>query len=214
VNLNWTPASTVTVYRATDPKGPYQQFSASSDTSYTDTDVNDGTTYYYNVESSETAGGPVPVTPQPPFVESFTTLAGLRNDFSGYVGMAIRVGANPVTVYALGRLMVAGNNGVHDVRVVDASNNSLVAAVGINMSGGTPNSFVYNTLLTPVTLTASADYYVVSLESLGGDQWHDDGTTLATSGVASVTDSVNGSGVNFTTHSPNTTYGPLDFLYF
>jgi hypothetical protein len=220
VNLNWTPASTVTVYRATDPnRTNYQQLtSASSDTSYTDPDVNDGTTYYYLVEGNGSYGygGPASVTPQPPFVESFITLAGLRNDLSGYVGMAIRVGAaNPVTVYALGRLMVAGNNGVHEVRVVDASNNSVVAAVGINMAGGTPNSFVYNTLLTPVTLTAGADYYVVSAEVSGGDQWHDDATTLATSGIASVTDSVfSFDGVNFITHSTNATYGPLDFLYF
>src|SRR5262249_20801535 len=42
-------------------------------------------------------------------------LGKLRNDYSGWVGMEVVVGASPVTVTQLGRMMASGNSGTHTV---------------------------------------------------------------------------------------------------
>ena len=62
VNLNWSPStSTVTgynIYRATTSKGPYSRINSSlnTDTSYTDSTVSSGTTYYYAATSVDSTG--------------------------------------------------------------------------------------------------------------------------------------------------------------
>src|SRR5205814_476917 len=50
-----------------------------------------------------------------------TVLGPVRNDYSGWVGMQIVVGADPLTVSQLGRMMAPGNTGTHTVKLVKAS---------------------------------------------------------------------------------------------
>src|SRR4051812_29003657 len=88
------------------------------------------------------------------------TLGTLHSDFTGYAGMQVVVGASPITVTALGRMMVSGNTGTHTVKLVKASDGSDVTggSVTISMSGGTAGQYRYATLASPVTLSAGATY--------------------------------------------------------
>ncbi len=143
------------------------------------------------------------------------TLGTLRNDFSGWVGMLIQVGSSSTTVNSLGRMMVSGNTGTHLVKIVDTSGTDVSgASVSVAMSGGTPGSFVYGNLASPVTLNAGATYYVLSQETSSGDQWYDVNSTIQTTGIASELSAVyfyNGSYI--TLGSAGHTYVPLDFTY-
>ncbi|MEO6567317.1 MAG: Calx-beta domain-containing protein, partial [Opitutaceae bacterium] len=102
------------------------------------------------------------------------TLVGLRNDYSGWVGMQIVVGVNPLTVSQLGRIMAPGNTGTHTVKLVRASDGFDVTggAATVTMGGGTLGQFSYGTLASPVTLSAGATYWLVSQEVDGGDSWY------------------------------------------
>jgi hypothetical protein len=222
VDVSWDTVSGADHYivlRGIAP-GPESVVGQTTGLTYSDDSVTDGTTYYYDMLAYQgtavvgaASSSPPSVTPQPPFVTSFNTLGGVLNNFGGFIGMAVLVGGTPVTVYALGRLMVTGNNGSHELRMVDGSNNSTLGSVLVNMAGGTVGSFVYGRLTSPITLAANATYFIVSAEQNGGDGWHDPGTTLLTTNVATVTSSVVGDGVNFTQDFPGRAYVPLDFLY-
>ncbi|HWW78116.1 MAG TPA: fibronectin type III domain-containing protein, partial [Steroidobacteraceae bacterium] len=79
-SLTWSASSGATSYhvkRATTSGGPYTQVGAPTSTSYTDTSLTNGTTYYYVVTAVDSAGESVtssqasatpaaPVTPPPP----------------------------------------------------------------------------------------------------------------------------------------------------
>ena len=63
------------------------------------------------------------------YVTAVGGLGSLRNNYSGWVGMQIQVAGNPVTVSQLGRMMAAGNTGMHTVKLVKASD-------GLDVPGG------------------------------------------------------------------------------
>ena len=139
----------------------------------------------------------------------------LRNDYAGWVGMTLTIGASPLTVNSLGRVCVAGNAGTHAVKFVSAATGTDVpgSQVSVNMAGCTAGQFVYVTQPSPVTLSAGAAYYLVSQEVAGGDQWYDHGA-IATSTAAAVTNSVWLNGSTWTTEvGPNTSYVPPNFTY-
>jgi hypothetical protein len=146
-----------------------------------------------------------------------SVLGPIRNDYSGWAGMQIVVGANPLTVSQLGRMMAPGNTGTHTVKLVKAADGLDVpggsAAVGMN--GGTPGQFRYGALSSPVTLTAGTTYLVLSQETAGGDTWHDYYTTLTTTAVA-VNNAVawgTGPGAWNTYPAGNQSFVPVDFKY-
>jgi predicted transglutaminase-like cysteine proteinase len=161
------------------------------------------------------------------------TFGPVRNDYDGYIGMKIVVGSSPITIVSLGRISVTGNNGTHQLKIVDASAGSdedsgsiyyvyhpgvdvVGGSTNVNMAGGTPGTFVYANLPTPITLNANTPYYILSLETNGGDAWYDHaGTTAQTTAVASLTNAVYGTGSPYAVKndSTGTMYGPLDFKY-
>ncbi|MBL9212134.1 MAG: S8 family serine peptidase, partial [Opitutaceae bacterium] len=53
----------------------------------------------------------------------------IRNNYSGWVGMQLTIGASPVTVTELGRIMASGNSGTHTVKLVKVSD-------GLDVPGG------------------------------------------------------------------------------
>src|SRR6476620_5141382 len=79
---------------------------------------------------------------QTAFVTS-ATLGTTRNDFNGWLGMKFTVGANPITVTALGRMYLNANTGTHTVKLIDASSKANVpnGAVSISMVSGTAGQF-------------------------------------------------------------------------
>jgi hypothetical protein len=109
----------------------------------------------------------------------------LRNDFTGWVGMKVTVGASALTVSSLGRICVANNAQIHTVKFVNASTGSDVAgaSASVNMAGCTAGQFVYSSI-SPLTLPAGTSYYLVTQETQNGDSWYDQGTVSATTDAA------------------------------
>ena len=140
------------------------------------------------------------------------------NFYDGYVGMKVVVGSEPITVTALGRMMLAGNHGTHPLKLVRMSDGSDVAggSASVTMTGGTVGQFRYASLATPVVLAAGTAYYVVSLETAGEDNWSfvfdtyvtTTAAALESSGVYGV-----GPGAWFEAGSAGQTFGPVDFKY-
>ena len=139
----------------------------------------------------------------------------LRNDFNGWLGMKITVGASPITVTSLGRMFYTGNNGTHSLKVVFASNGADVPGGGasLNMSGGTAGQFKY-ALLSGLTLAANTSYYVVSLEASGGDKWATDNTQVTPTTAATCDGAILSKPGGWTFRLPaNTTFGPVNLVY-
>jgi hypothetical protein len=146
------------------------------------------------------------------------TLGTPRNSYNGFAGMKITVGANPVTVTALGRLEVSGNTGTHTVKLVNAVGGTDVTggSVSVTMSGETAGDFTYATLSSPVVLAAGSSYYLVSQETFGGDQYYGaEDTTVTTTAVATEVSGVYGAGGGAWSFNGDAgqTYGPVDFQY-
>lgn len=182
-----------------------------------------------NVEYSGSSSTSTPTstptpTPTTGVTTSFTTVVNLgsevRNDFGDYVGMKITVGGSSVNVKQLGRYFVSGNSGTHTLKIIRDSDKADLGSVSLNMSTGTADSlgFKYAALATPVTLLASTAYYIVSLESNGGDQWYG-----RTSGGLPLLTTTSVATVNYGIYYYNSTwnsmgsmgrcYVPLNFKY-
>jgi hypothetical protein len=151
------------------------------------------------------------------FVES-TVLGSLRNNFSGWVGMAIQVGSAEIKVTALGRTMLTPSAQEHVVKIVRPAGEDGVdlGSVTIPPSAAT-SGFAYATLSQTVTLLPSQTYYVVSHEVAGGDSWHDAlGTALTTTDVATVISAVFNadSDPRYVLNDAGDSFGPVDFKYF
>jgi len=142
-----------------------------------------------------------------------TNLGTIRNNFSGWVGGALMVGPNQITVTSLGRIFAPGNTGTHIVKLVTTDGVDVPGgSVAIPMLGGTPGAFTYNNLPGLVSLSPNTTYYLLSQEVSGGDQWYDMDTTVQTSGVATLTGGAYGTPYTAVV-SPNRMYGPLDLRY-
>ncbi|MBV9746956.1 MAG: Ig-like domain-containing protein, partial [Acidobacteriia bacterium] len=142
----------------------------------------------------------------------------LRNNFSGWVGMSITVGPNPLVVSSLGRYVASGNTAVHSLKLVDGTANADIAGAvtSINTASATANAFVYGLLPSPVTLNPNATYYIVSQEVTGGDQWYDYLTTTATTTAdATLSGAAYGTGAPYSLayNSAGELFGPVDFQY-
>jgi hypothetical protein len=153
----------------------------------------------------------------PAFVLNYQHDPVLRNNYSGFVGMALTTATNPVNVSAVGRVCVAGNTQSHTVKFVNALTGLDVpgGSASVNMNNCTSGRFVYTTLPGgPLSLAANTAYYLVTQETSGGDQWYDLGTTVQTTNVASVTSAVYSSATGYVSFgTAGHTYGPVDFQY-
>jgi len=140
-----------------------------------------------------------------------------RNNFTGSVGMQFTVGATPLFVTALGRIDIAGNAGIHVVKLVRASDGTDVPGGAATVSlpaGGSAGQFVYAPLPSPVALAANTAYYLLSLETGGGDQFYDAGPVTATSAVTVNSAVVFWPGVGFqSVGRPNFSFGPVNLIY-
>ena len=140
----------------------------------------------------------------------------LRNDFGGWVGMKLALGANSLTVSSLGRICVAGNSQTHTVKFVNAGNGLDVpgGSTSVNMAGCVAGQFVYGAPGSSFTLQANAAYYLVSQEINGGDQWYEAGA-ISTASDAAVSNSVFSSDSSNwnSAYWANTSYVPPNFKY-
>lgn len=149
-----------------------------------------------------------------PFITG-ATVGTLRSDYSGDVGFRVRIGANPVTVTALGRWVVAGNAGTHTL-VLTTWAGTAVASASLDTAGKTAGAFAYVDLAAPVTLDAATDYAVGSGETSGGDQWYGDDTTVTSTAVAEVIQAAHrdaGTTPWLSAANGLRSFGPASFLY-
>jgi 6-phosphogluconolactonase (cycloisomerase 2 family) len=164
---------------------------------------------------SITVSNGVPPQSGKPIITGFTG-SKLRNDFTGGEGMKFTVGAQPLTVTALGRIYIAGNTGSHVVKLVRASDGMDVpgGAVTITLPSGNPGNFVYGLLPSPVTLDANGVYYLVSFETSGGDQFYDLSSVTATTEIT-ITNGVGYQpGIGFIpVGGPNSSFVPVNMLH-
>jgi|SRR5687767_9665972 len=172
------------------------------------------------------------VPPQPtdlPFVKSFdlgTPRTDPANPFTGWVGMTILVGADPITVTQLGRIMLTASTAAHDIKLVqpagpsggvDLGTVTIPPSAAIMPSASNPG-FAYATLQPTVVLLANTEYYVVSHETTPGDVWHNFDTTVTPVdvNVAQVRSGVFNDDNNPAYQpagGPGNTYGPVDFKH-
>ena len=231
-----TAVSGYVVHRGITPNGTYSDDYPDTfpvpftQTTYADLNVTDGTIYYYIVSIVDSTGTDLnysAVASAMPFsLTKFVTppvVVGTIRDlnhgaFTGLVGVQIQVGASPVTVRMLGRLVAPGNGKPHPMTILDTSSNVLGTAT--IPAGGTEGTFVYAALdAGSATLAAGTTYFVVSAEdnTNGGDAFfdvdstrqHDRSVAAITAAVTKVTGATTfsqGAGAN---HDP----GPLDFQY-
>lgn len=147
-----------------------------------------------------------------PWVTSIRPSSTNRNDYSGWVGMRILTGDSPVWVTRLGRWVLSGNSGSHTVKLVTASTGVDVSggSVSVNTSGASTNRFLYADLASPIQLAANTAYYLVSLETNGGDRWYQNDTVVSPGPGLTVTHAAHGSGGSFwTSGTVNNGYGPV-----
>jgi RHS repeat-associated protein len=128
----------------------------------------------------------------------------------------MQIGGQAVTVTSLGRYCAQGNSLSHELRLIQRSNNGLIASATVSMSGCTEGQTKYATLASPVTLSPNTAYVLVSYE-VGADKFHDyNGTTLTTTSVATVVHGIyttDGGQTWGAAGSTGNSYVPVDFQY-
>ncbi|MGA2712969.1 MAG: discoidin domain-containing protein [Bryobacteraceae bacterium] len=175
--------------------------------------VSSGQTFTINSTGGTGGGSPPPAGT--PFVTGYALgRQAVRNDFTGWVGTSLTVGASPLTVTALGRACLPGNSNSHTVKFVNAAGGTDVpgGSASVNMAGCTAGQFVYSSI-SPITLPVGGAWYLVSQETSGGDGWYDQGAVAATN-VAAVNSAVYSyNGAWYPIGSANTSYVPPNFQY-
>ena len=144
-----------------------------------------------------------------------TTLGALRNNFSGWLGMAVTIGNTPVSVTQLGRMVAPGNTGVHALKIVTSAGKDIVGSLtSVNTSGAASGAFTYSKLNSPVTLEANTTYYIISQETTGGDQWYDLNSIQTSTVAAEITGVWSTDGATYNVYgSGDQAYVPVDFQY-
>ena len=212
VELTWTYLSTenITGFRVDVTGGDADAVPplGASARSVTVTGLTNGTLYTFSVVAERgtdaSAAAIIQATPGvTSFVKDDPPITGMaRNNYSGFVGMEIMVGPNPIRVTQLGRIVAPSNSGVHQVKIVSpvttpegqpvdgidvVSTNVTTIA---QLDGSNIGKFEWTPLPQPVTLEANKIYFVVSAEMTGGDLWYEQ-QPLQTTAVAALLFSTN-----------------------
>jgi len=190
---------------------------------YEDHSVTNGITYHYVVSATTEAGtsafsGDIEATPKSnfgPFVTDF--VAGTpRPGEDSWFGFAFVANVPGVTVQKLGRFYGPSNSGAHDMILIDAASLQILGKATVDLASEELDGFKYAAVIPPAPLNMNDEYYILSLESLGGDDFLTQDTTVITNAEASVTNAIDSAPplVAFTpAGGPDHVYGPLNFQY-
>lgn len=208
VHLTWTFPSTAdaTGFRITVSGGPFDvppPLDASARLADV-TGLTNGITYTFSVVTERGTDASIAVTTTAtPGINSFVDddppiFGTVRNNYTGWVGMEIMVGPNPLIVTQLGRIVAATNSGSHVVKIVSPATTPLpgqpVAGIDVVSANVTTvavvnqsnvGKFAWAVLTQPVTLQPNTIYFVVSSETDGGDLWFQE-QALPTTAAASL----------------------------
>ncbi len=191
---------------------------------YLDEDgVTNGVTYHYvirarNPEKMSDFSGDIEATPHSPFgpfVKDFTP-GTVRAGEDSWFGIGFTVVAPGVTVQKLGRLYRTGNNGMHEMRIIDAATMQTLGTATVTPASEPLNGFRYGNLPSGVPLTVNHSYFVLSREKTGGDNFLTQDTMLTeTRTEAMVTHVVESLALVAFSATPATarSFGPVNFQY-
>ena len=149
-----------------------------------------------------------------PFIASVSaSSASLTSAGPTWSGMAIRVGAAPLTVTSLGRIYVPGNTGTHTLKIVDADTGADLpgASVDVTMAPPAFTQFVYGDLPAAVTLAPGHLYYVATGETSGDLLYA--AAMVQTTAAATVVGAASYRRTWVVDAGQNQTLGPVDFRY-
>lgn len=156
----------------------------------------------------------------PSSTEWMTAVSGgtPRSDYSEPLGCCFDVGGSPITVTHLGRWIISGNNQIHTVSLGTGTTGfplSVLGSVSVDTTLGTPGTFLYTALGSPVTLSASTRYVIVSSETAFLDSWLNAFSfTFATNAAAPLSGSVFTGGGNLVVSAGDgASYIPCSFKF-
>lgn len=191
---------------------------AADKTGHTDLNRVNGTTYYYRLkEDSSLPSEEVSATPSAaalvPFVTSFMPTF-VQTTLTGWYGMELVVGANPIRVKGLGRAFAPGNSQIHVIKIVDAAGTDVPNGfTSVSMAGGVDGEIRYGPLATPVMLNPGSTYIIVCQETAGMDGFYNHDLMFQTTDAAVVQSAIKG-GPPYIADNPGVhTYGPVSFQY-
>jgi len=232
VTFAWSPASGASQYRLTVGsalgQGSVTNVTLTGTSQLVSGIPTDGRTLYVRLQTCANSSWQAPLdytyqtaATQAPPDRTFVTakqLGTLLNNFQGWVGMQLQVGASPLTVTAVGRINIAGNTHPHQVKIARALDGQDVPGSLVTLlPAGANNEFNYAYLSAPVVLSANTAYYVVSHEDSNGDLWYNADTALTTSPDGSIPFAIyqpdGGSWSPPQTYGVNHSYVPTDFRY-
>jgi hypothetical protein len=240
VTLSWTYLSTenITGFRVDVTGGPFDQVMPPgiAARSAEITGLTNGVTYTFSVFAEREPYASEPATiMRTPGVTSFVidepAITGSpRNDYSGFAGMEIMVGPDPITVTQLGRIVVASNSGIHEVKIVRPATTPVPGqpVAGIDeISVSVPTiaqvdqsnvgKFAWAALPQPVTLQPNTIYFVVSAEIAAGDLWYEEQpvptTAVAALQFATFTLPTGPDAGKYQRNSAGRVYVPVSFRY-
>ncbi len=202
---------------------------------YEDHDVVNGLTYHYVVRAVTPDGtsensADIEATPKSPFGAFVTLISGgtPRVGEEGWFGFAFVAVAPGVTVRKLGRFYRPSHDGTHEIMIIEGippfqvRGTATVTKDSETIDGflttdalSPPGFFRYGDVKPPVDLTPGDEYYVVSHEALGGDDFLTQDAIVTTRTEATVTNAIDSPSLaGFTpAGGPGHTYGPVDFQY-
>lgn len=234
VELSWDFVTDASVYhvKRREEGGTYPALGErvfAPSTIYHDSDVTNGTLYYYVVSALLSKGtelaeetsnsNEVKALPLGSFVTTVTSGSPSLSGRSGLYGMAIRVGSSDLTIHTLGRGFGLGLTGAHDVKVIDAISKAEVCNALVSMNSNAIGGFRYAKVVpsdpatAQVILTAGRLYYVVSQEF--ADRFYEQDTTVMTKPDATVESAIYSDvpGSFVAVGGVGHTYGPVSFQY-
>ena len=140
-----------------------------------------------------------------------TPTVSTQNNFSGWVGCRLEVGASDINITHLGRWIVSGNTDIHEIAIWDAAGTQKLASANIDTTEHSAGTFGFATC--SYTLLANTQYRIGSKEVSGGDFWHSR-QFYSTSAAASLVAPVFGVS-NMTSQAGNNPeiFGPVNFRY-
>lgn len=176
-----------------------------------------------SISNSNAAWIGIPRSGAPPaataYVTSFTG-GSVRNDFNCAAGVKITVGGTGVTVTELGRWVVSGNSASHTVYLCTGTAGApptVLGSVTVNTSGAPTGAFLYATLSSPIALSPSTTYYILSSELNLGDEWYNANITPTVTGITTAFEAAYTTGTiagNITDTGLTTSfYVPVNFKY-
>jgi hypothetical protein len=239
VILQWDPIETAIVYeidRGEAPPGnpppdydfvisvtPAELAIVDGFLTYEDHDVTNGVTYHYVIkatlaENITEFSDDIEATPKAPFGPFITgfTAGTTRPGEDGWFGFGILVGAQAITVQKLGRFYGPADTGTHEINIIEASSLVVLGTATVSPASESLDGFMYdNVQPSPVDLKANNEYYVLSHEALGGDEFLTQDTTVITRPEGTVTNAIDSASLLVFTPAggPDHTYGPVNFQY-